>query len=152
MPAWMTSLLRELVPEPMSEAASSTNTSLLLPLPLCVGIDIDMDIALATAKPITPAPTTTQSTFSLGILLLLHPLRHVPSMLLLPLNVLLMHIILVGMSEAWTEDCCREVLTERAELMMRLARQGCCGLTAKAIEQASCVNKEGTRIFEPETP
>ena len=55
MPAWMTSLLRELVPVPKVGADSSTKTS----LPLSAS-------SLATAIPTTPAPITTQSTFSLG--------------------------------------------------------------------------------------
>src|SRR5258708_37822254 len=54
MPAWMPSLLRELVPVPMASAASSTMPS----LPCNAS-------ALATASPTTPAPTTTQSTCSL---------------------------------------------------------------------------------------
>lgn len=60
MPAWMTSLLRELVPVPKVEADSNTNTS----LPFNVS-------SLATANPTTPAPITTQSTFSFGTPLLL---------------------------------------------------------------------------------
>lgn len=55
MPAWMTSLLRELVPVPKVEAESRTKTS----LPLEAS-------SLAIAIPTTPAPITTQSSFSVG--------------------------------------------------------------------------------------
>lgn len=55
MPAWMTSLLRELVPVPKVGAESSTRTS----RPVSAR-------CLATARPTTPAPITTQSALSLG--------------------------------------------------------------------------------------
>jgi hypothetical protein len=54
MPAWMTSLLRELVPLPMVVCDSTMTTS-------CPAIAN----ARALASPITPAPTTTQSTLSI---------------------------------------------------------------------------------------
>jgi hypothetical protein len=50
-PAWITSLLRELVPVPIASAASSTTTS----RPCSAS-------ARATASPTTPAPITTTST------------------------------------------------------------------------------------------
>src|SRR5882724_9415615 len=53
MPAWMTSLLRELVSLPMVSPRSSRMTS----RPLRAR-------ARAMASPMTPAPTTTQSTLS----------------------------------------------------------------------------------------
>src|SRR5512140_1616738 len=53
MPAWMTSLLRELVSVPIALAASSTMTS----RPVSAR-------QRATARPTTPAPMTTQSIFS----------------------------------------------------------------------------------------
>ena len=53
MPAWMTSLLRELVPLPMQSVDSSRITS----RPAAASWR-------ATASPITPAPITTQSTRS----------------------------------------------------------------------------------------
>lgn len=56
MPAWMTSLLRELVPVPKVGAESRTSTS----LPLRAS-------SLATASPTTPAPITTHSALSLPI-------------------------------------------------------------------------------------
>jgi hypothetical protein len=55
MPAWMTSLLRELVPVPKLGAASTTSTSRPA-----------MASARATARPTTPAPTTTASAASRG--------------------------------------------------------------------------------------
>lgn len=55
MPAWMTSLLRELVPVPKLGAASTTTTS----RPAIAS-------ARAAASPTTPAPTTTASTASRG--------------------------------------------------------------------------------------
>ena len=56
MPAWITSLLRELVPVPIAPSASSTITS----RPASAS-------ARAHASPTTPAPTTTQSTRSCGM-------------------------------------------------------------------------------------
>jgi len=53
MPAWITSLLRELVSLPMASAASSTRTS----LPATAS-------ARATARPMIPAPATTHSALS----------------------------------------------------------------------------------------
>src|SRR6185312_990027 len=53
MPAWTTSLLRELVAVPIADSASSRMVS----WPAIAQ-------ALATASPTTPAPTTTQSTSS----------------------------------------------------------------------------------------
>src|SRR5215470_17684480 len=53
MPAWITSLLRELVPVPIVPSRSSTITS----RPASAN-------ARATARPTTPAPTTTVSTCS----------------------------------------------------------------------------------------
>ena len=58
MPAWMTSLLRELVPVPKVGAESRTRTC----LPLRAS-------SLATASPTTPAPITTHSALSLGTVL-----------------------------------------------------------------------------------
>lgn len=58
MPAWMTSLLRELVPVPKVGAESRTRTC----LPLRAS-------SLATAIPTTPAPITTHSALSLGTVL-----------------------------------------------------------------------------------
>lgn len=55
MPAWTTSLLRELVAVPNVGPASTSST----PLPL-------LATSLATAIPTTPAPTTTQSALSLA--------------------------------------------------------------------------------------
>ena len=66
MPAWITSLLRELVPVPKVGADSSTKTSLRLSAS-----------SLAMAIPTTPAPITTQSTFSLGAELEIHLLKMV---------------------------------------------------------------------------
>src|SRR5918995_867613 len=54
MPAWITSLLRELVSVPIMPAASRTSTS-----------RPDSASWRATARPITPAPITTQSTRSI---------------------------------------------------------------------------------------
>ena len=54
MPAWITSLLRELVSVPIMPAASSTITS----CPASASWR-------ATARPTTPAPITTQSTRSM---------------------------------------------------------------------------------------
>src|SRR6516225_2652565 len=54
MPAWITSLLRDEVTVPMPSAASSTITS----RPACAS-------RRAIASPITPAPMTTHSTFSI---------------------------------------------------------------------------------------
>lgn len=53
-PAWITSLLRELIPVPMLVAASTSNT--LRPASANTR---------ATASPTTPAPTTTHSTRSI---------------------------------------------------------------------------------------
>ena len=53
MPAWMTSLFRELVPVPIMSALSSRITS----RPAIAS-------RRATASPTTPAPITTQSTLS----------------------------------------------------------------------------------------
>ena len=53
MPAWTTSLLRELVSVPIASAASSTTTS-----------RPDIARRRAIASPTTPAPTTTASTLS----------------------------------------------------------------------------------------
>src|SRR5215831_10107814 len=53
MPAWITSLLRELVPVPIAPSRSSTITS----RPASAK-------ARATARPTTPAPMTTVSIFS----------------------------------------------------------------------------------------
>ena len=58
MPAWITSLLRELVWLPISPSASSTTTS----RPARAR-------PRATASPTTPAPTTTHSTRSIALLL-----------------------------------------------------------------------------------
>jgi len=55
MPAWMTSLLRELMPVPKAFSASSTITS----RPASAS-------ARATARPTTPAPTTTASICSIA--------------------------------------------------------------------------------------
>lgn len=55
MPAWMTWLLRELVPVPKVGAESRTRTSLPL-----------RESSLATASPTTPAPITTHSALSLA--------------------------------------------------------------------------------------
>src|SRR5579863_5377169 len=55
MPAWITSLLRELAPVPNRSAASRINTS----RPRNAS-------SRATARPMTPAPTTTASTLSIG--------------------------------------------------------------------------------------
>jgi hypothetical protein len=55
MPAWMTSLLRELVPVPKLGAASTTSAS----RPAIAS-------ARDTARPTTPAPTTTASAASRG--------------------------------------------------------------------------------------
>ena len=56
MPAWITSLLRELVWLPISRSASSTTTS----RPARAR-------PRATASPTTPAPTTTHSTRSIAL-------------------------------------------------------------------------------------
>src|SRR5580765_1973017 len=55
MPAWMTSLLRELVPVPIAFACSSTIVS-----------SPRNASARPTARPTTPAPMTTASTLSTG--------------------------------------------------------------------------------------
>ena len=55
MPAWITSLLRELVWLPIRRSASSTITS----RPACASVR-------ATASPTTPAPTTTHSVRSIA--------------------------------------------------------------------------------------
>src|ERR1700680_1592227 len=55
MPAWITSLLRDEVTVPIPSAASRMMTS----RPACAS-------RRATARPITPAPTTTHSTFSIS--------------------------------------------------------------------------------------
>ena len=55
MPAWITSLLRELVPVPKLDADSTTSTSRPA-----------MASARATARPTAPAPTTTASAASRG--------------------------------------------------------------------------------------
>lgn len=57
MPAWITSLLRELVADPKIGAESTTKTCL-------PWFTLS---SLATAMPTIPAPITKQSTFSLGI-------------------------------------------------------------------------------------
>lgn len=56
MPAWMTSLFRELVAVPMASAASRTMTSRPA-----------IAIARATANPTTPAPITMQSVVSVTV-------------------------------------------------------------------------------------
>src|ERR1700733_14766775 len=55
MPAWITSLLRDDVTVPIPSVASRMMTS----RPACAS-------RRATARPITPAPTTTHSTFSIS--------------------------------------------------------------------------------------